>query len=389
MNGNGIPEVIVKMSHTQVINLVLHYHDGKVFGHDFVFRSMGHIKTDGTFINSFGGSSGVARLDFNEGEIVYEFVFQSQYQIDFYEQDVKDDVIWHPLTADNITKLEMLFTMVNCIYEQEQAPDLSDTDSFSQMYIHWDDGITQFGSRVEGNNLILYETKNSGLELVQLAVFPSLNVEQGHADTKWCRPQHIFYLDVIDDWVILSVGEIQERMHNFYGDLHRVRRDGSGREAFGLGSKNPRFNIIDGWIYHEIWNGQGPGWGWIRVRPDGTGKELLGHNIYTIILFGEDGYIYGTHAVSGRGNLARWRAGSNEPIVLFFAENAPEFEGYNISPVLYEDIVIADEYVLFTISITAWEDEYIDGWYTVWFDLYSAVYRVDKDGKNLTLLFED
>ena len=75
--------------------------------------------------------------------------------------------------------------------------------------------------------------------------------------------------------------------------------------------------------------------------------------------------------------------------MLFFAENAPEFEGYNISPVLYEYIVIADEYMLFTISITAWEDEYIDGWYTVWFDLYTAVYRVDKDGKNLTLLSED
>jgi len=55
--------------------------------------------------------------------------------------------------------------MVNCFDEQEQDPGLPDTEGFSEIHIHWDDGITQLGCRVEGNNLILYEITNYGLEM--------------------------------------------------------------------------------------------------------------------------------------------------------------------------------------------------------------------------------
>ncbi|MCL2573130.1 MAG: hypothetical protein FWE34_01105 [Defluviitaleaceae bacterium] len=109
---------------------------------------------------------------------------------------------------------------------------------------HWDNGITQIGSRTEGINLFLHEINDGGLERTQLAVFSSLNVESGREEAQWCGPQSIFQLDVIDEWIILTAGEIQGSMRNFFGDLHRVKKDGGEREAFRLWSMNNRFVII-------------------------------------------------------------------------------------------------------------------------------------------------
>ena len=255
------------------------------------------------------------------------------------------------------------------------------------LFIYWDDGITQFGSRIENNATVLYAIENHDSYIIELAVFPSLNVEWGHAETEWCRPQSIFQLDVIDDWVILTAGQIQGSMRNFFGDLHRVRRDGSEREAFGLGSGSSNFIIIDGWIYYNIFNPK-EAYGWIRIRPDGTGREFMGDFIHTIILFGDDGYIYGTNAVSGDGNLARWRPESYDSITLFSKVDAPTFdEFYNI--VLYQDIIVVDGYVYFTVLVIGtWDYIPFLGWHTPWAALYTANFRVDKDGSNLTLLYE-
>ena len=250
--------------------------------------------------------------------------------------------------------------------------------------IYWDDGTTQFGSRVEGNTRVLYAVENYGLDIMQLAIFPSLHVEWGHSELESCRPQEIFSLDVVDDWIILSAGEIQGTMGNFFGDLHRVRRDGSGREAFQIRSMSSRFIIIDGWVYHHVWNVQSQ-YGWIRIRPDGTNKESMYDTIDTIITFGEDGYIYGTHRAGGWGNLARWQPESNEVVTLFLREAAPTFEEYTSINVSYGNITLTDEHVYFTVTVTGvYPYSELIGWRTPWETLYSGNYRVNKDGSNLT-----
>jgi hypothetical protein len=95
-------EIVVEMAHTQLIYLVLHYYNGKVFGHDFVFRQMGSLKTDGTFSNSFGGTQGIARLKFTEGAYEYIFVYRDDEEISedmlslwLDYQNAKEDVVWH------------------------------------------------------------------------------------------------------------------------------------------------------------------------------------------------------------------------------------------------------------------------------------------------------
>jgi len=311
-----------------------------------------------------------------------------------------DMSVKYSLLAKTIITLAVMFIFTACgsQYDMDSstAEELAGQEQFDavpgsifteELYIHWDDGITQFGSRVEGNVSVLYAIENHGSHMTQLAVFPSFNVEWGNAETQWCSPQNIFYLDVVDDWVILSAGQIQGSMANFFGDLHRVRRDGSGREAFNLGSMNRRFIIIDGWVYHNIWCAQDL-YGWIRIRPDGTGREFVGDFIHTIILFGDDGYIYGTNAASGLGNLARWRPESNESVTLFLENNAPVFDEF-FSRVSYRDIVPADGYVYFTVSVFGvWDYAQPVGWRTPWEGLHTANFRVNKDGSSLALLHE-
>ena len=268
--------------------------------------------------------------------------------------------------------------------EQEQKADLSGIDSLGEMHILWDDGNIQYGSRIEGNNRVLYAIENGGLDLTQLAVFQPLLVEWGHDETEWCNPQSIFYFEVIGDWLIASVGEIQGSGRYFYGDIYRIRRDGGGRESFGLGSFNHRFFIIDGWVYHRYWCFHPTREeGFYRFRPDGSDMEFLGDAIYSIFLIGEDGYIYGIHAASGRGNLARWKPDSTEPITLFLGETAPSFEEYNSSMGYWNNITVMNEYVIFTVIVSGYRDSQFRESF-----LYTAEYRVDKDGSNLTLLSE-
>ncbi|MCL2170481.1 MAG: membrane lipoprotein lipid attachment site-containing protein [Defluviitaleaceae bacterium] len=150
-------------------------------------------------------------------------------------------------------------------------------EKLEELLVHLDDGITQFGSRTDGNNLVLYEIEDNGSKRTQLAFFAPWSVENGLEETEWCRPQFIAYLDVIDQWVILTVGEIQGSMRNFWGDIFRVKDDGTVREPFHIRSFSPSFYIVDGWIYHHIWHLQGgEDEGWYRFRPDGTEKEFLG-----------------------------------------------------------------------------------------------------------------
>ena len=259
---------------------------------------------------------------------------------------------------------------------------------FDDLFIHWDDGIIQFGSMVIDDIRAFYMIENYGQYMTRLAVFSSLNVEEGRDKTEWCRPQSIFYVDVVDEWVILSAGEIQGSMGNFFGDLHRVRIDRSGREAFNLGTNDHRFVVIDGWIYNHIWCHQGGVYGWIRIRPDGTDRQSMANFIHTIILYGEDGYVYGTNAASGEGNLARWLPESNESITLFLGAYAPIFDEF-FSHVSYRDIAVTDEYVYFTVHVFGeWHYSQPIGWRPFWENLHTARYRINKDGSNLILLYE-
>jgi hypothetical protein len=257
------------------------------------------------------------------------------------------------------------------------------TADFPDLQIHWDNGITQYASRIEGNERVLYALENS--IVTRITAFPSLNAEWGLPQSGRCFPQSIFHFDVADDWLIMSVGEIQGTMRNFFGDLWRVKNDGSTREPFGIYAMETNFHIINGWIYYNIWDVQTYE-GWHRFRLDGTGKEYMGDYIHRIFIFADDGYIYGEHMASGQGNFARWQPEINEPILLFPAELASTFEEY-FTQIGYTNIRTDGDYVYFTVAVSGYrkDSEHIGWREPPWEILHTADFRVSKCGGNLTL----
>jgi len=309
------------------------------------------------------------------------------YVTDRYGRPLEAGTIPHYFNRPGMDALETVLAMI------EEA----DADSFAEIHILWDDGNMQYGSRTRGNNLALYAIENDGTDITQIAAFGPLSVEWGREETERCRPSSIMFFDVMDEWIILSVGEIQGSGGFFFGDLYRVRRDGNGRETFEFldsNPENPRFIVINDWIYYQDWGCPqcgGCGYGWIRFRADGTEKELLDDIISAIYFFGEDGYIYGTHhaeEMTGSWrrpvNLVRWRPEHiNEAITLFEGSSLPKCE-YSDS-IGFRDIVVADGYVMLTAIV--WGYRPGDGWRGSL--IYSANYRVDVDGSNLKLLNEE
>ncbi|MCL2198459.1 MAG: hypothetical protein FWB80_06010 [Defluviitaleaceae bacterium] len=254
-------------------------------------------------------------------------------------------------------------------------------DEEADVWIHWDDGVTQFGCRAEDDYRILYVIENGVRR--QIAAFPLIFIDVAYSSS----PPFIMQLDVVDDWVIVSVGDIQGSAGIFYGDLYRIRRDGGEFEPsrFGWWSTEWRFFAANGWIYHHAWNPQELH-GWFRFRPDGSEIEHL-EDFPNILYLADDGYFYGFYWTGeirdgiNIANFVRWQSDGGEPIVLFEGINllpAPEYAGY----MGFRDISVVDEYVLFTAFL--WGHLPGDGWRGSL--LYSEDYRVDKDGESLTQL---
>ena len=244
------------------------------------------------------------------------------------------------------------------------------------------DGETRYYSGHEGTNGLLYVTEDEGLSAKQLASFPSRDDYQNTL---------IVDFGICGDWIILSVGQYQGSMSNFFGDFVRLKKDGSELEHFWL-TDSDRFVIADGWIYYNYQEVEDDGskpFGCYRIRPDGTEKEYMGDKIFEVILYAEDGYLYGRHSTdrnpyrSRFSNLIRCRPDGSEKTTLFLGSALPTFEEGDY--IKYYGVEVEDEAVTFTVYVNgyreggSWRDS----------NIYNATYRVDKDGSNLILFREE
>ena len=258
-------------------------------------------------------------------------------------------------------------------------------DIFGELRVLWYDGNGQYGWRFYGGKCALYLIEDNGLSVQRLALiepmFPFWDKHRGG----------IFDFGIIDEWIILSVGEFQGSGWYFFGDFVRMRKDGSELEHFWL-TNSHSFHIIGDWIYYYYWCHQPlKQEGIYRIRPDGSDKEYMGHILHNIILYAEDGYVYATQAtdeIISPGNpvtnLIHWNPGSGEIITLFHGSILPEID-YALR-VEYRGVEVHSEYILFGAYITGDAGNLSR---LITFDLYSAHYQVDKDGGNLILLNEE
>jgi len=250
------------------------------------------------------------------------------------------------------------------------------------------DGDTQYAWKFEEDNCALYAMNNDGSDERRLAVFPPLRSEYDDRPTL----NYITDFGICGDWIIISVGHYEGSGHYFYGDFVRLKKDGSELEHFWL-TEDDKFVIVKDWIYYNFWTAQDRPenvYGCYRIRPDGTDKEYLGDIISSIIIYAEDGYVYGEYATSETVNgwnpvvnLIRCKPDGSGVIILFTGDNLPKFD--NSDFISYYDIKVTDEYVSFTARVHGYSEG--DSWRGHY--VYTAAYRVDKDGNNLVLLSEE
>ena len=255
---------------------------------------------------------------------------------------------------------------------------------FKELQILWTDGNIQYGWRFIDGKCALYRIEDNGLSIVRLALIePQLPFIDIHRSG-------IFDFGITDEWIILSIGEFQGSGWYFYGNFVRMRKDGSEIEHFWL-TDSHNFNVIGDWIYYHYWSHQpAKQEGIYRIRPDGSDKEFMGHILHSIIVYAEDGWVYATQAtdeiINTQNpviNFIRWNPESEETIILFMGSTLLEIEGAH--SIRYLDIKTGLKHIYFTVVV---EGHDLIGFRDVFPILYSANYRVEKDGSNLEMLNE-
>jgi hypothetical protein len=124
MDGDEIPEVVLKIKISGAdFREVLHYYDGEVYGYLFGIRSLGGLKTDGTFFGSGGVASTYCRkLQFSKntaetvtlaystplpGNNVAYFINIDPVSAEAFRsfidgQRAKEDVVWYEFSPEDV-----------------------------------------------------------------------------------------------------------------------------------------------------------------------------------------------------------------------------------------------------------------------------------------------
>ena len=249
------------------------------------------------------------------------------------------------------------------------------------------DETMQYYWRFVGNDCVLSAIPKDGSPMQQLAVFPPADYPSPQYTAIYRN--YIVSFGVCDDWLIASVGHYEGSAHYFVGDFVRMRKDGSELEHFWITS-DTAFVVVDDWIYYNYSGMFVDGGACYRIRPDGSDKEYLGDTLYSIILYHEDGYVYGTQ--KSEGTVGRWnpildlircKPDGSDITTLFYGDRLPKFEESDY--IGYSGIRITNDTIIFTVFVHG--NTQGDSWRGR--NLYVATYKVNKDGSNLMLLSEE
>ena len=193
------------------------------------------------------------------------------------------------------------------------------------------DGNTQYFWRVEEDNCVLYSMVDNETVERKIIVFTR------QFDT---ITDKIIDLGICNDWIIASVGHHEGSANIFYGYFARLRKDGSDFERFHITSAD-NFFIVDDWIYYNfeaVEHKPENVYGCYRIRPDGTDKQYMGDKIDSIILYADDGYIYGEYDTGEVLRYTDWeynyfikdfircKPDGSGSVTLFLGDTLPKFD---------------------------------------------------------------
>jgi len=276
-------------------------------------------------------------------------------------------------------------------HENVQDADLSKADaSTAHTYdlegfeLLGEDSNTKYYGKIVNNDYGLYSMHDGTSELTQIALIsPTIN---GDATTV----NRVVDFGICGEWIIASAGYYEGSGNYFNGDFVRMKKDGSAFEHFWL-TDSDTFVIAADWIYYNFWTFEdNPDnvYGCYRIHPDGSGKAYMGDEIYSVILYGEDGYLYGEYNTGETiftnpiTDLIKCKPDGKDRIVFFEGNSLPLLDEADY--INYSNVNLSDGKVYFTVSVhgtrpgDSWRGRY----------LYEAEYSVNNDGSGLDLLSE-
>ena len=294
-------------------------------------------------------------------------------------------------------------TITTSTSPESSAGDPADTDSvlastpqmiftFSQndenYYPLSRDGETQYYWRFEDSTCVLFAMSDQDETERQLAVF-----SRNYRHSNYCLyTDSVTQFGICGDWIIASVGHREGSMGSFHGFTARLKKDGSEFGYLEIGD-NDHFFIVEDWIFYnygKVRYDPEKIFGCYRIRPDGTDEQYMGDRISTVLMYADDGFLYGTYSTgipismsNEIRNFIRCNPDGSDAVTLFYGEALPiQEESYSMG---FKIINVEDEFIEF--SVYAYGYRAGDSWRGHL--SYSALYRVNKDGSNLTLIDED
>jgi hypothetical protein len=144
-------------------------------------------------------------------------------------------------------------------------------------------------------------------------------------------PLQVTQLSVCGDWLIYSIGVHEGSGNYFYGDLYRIKPDGTGKEMLKINSQDntnlgdDQFTVLDNWIFYNNIS-EGVDYGYYKIHPDMTGKQKL--NIWIMesvnsIIGTIDGFLY---YETSSGDIHRCKSDMSQDTVIVKAKDLPNFK---------------------------------------------------------------
>ncbi len=202
------------------------------------------------------------------------------------------------------------------------------------------------------------------------------------------EPERITEFGIAGDWIFLSVGSYQGSGNFFYGNLVRLKKDGTEFERL-IDEPIEHFYIIGDYIYfnYEYYEDNKKQGCW-RMRTDLSGKEHIGDKIGMLKGYFDDGYLYGEAVAASDSNktindLRQLNIEKNEVISLFDGNKALMREDSNYLGYYVTEKV--NEFIYFWVEVHGYNRDN-DNWRG--HTCYEAFYRVRDNGEDLRLLYE-
>ncbi len=181
-------------------------------------------------------------------------------------------------------------------------------------------------------------------------------------------------LSVCGEWLIYCVGDYQGSGAYFYGNMYRIKPDGTDKASMNI-SCTGNFLAYDNWIYYTD-SDQETGCPSYIIHPDLSGKQKMKDSINPITLTG-DGWLFYNEK---NGDIHCSRLDGNSETLILKAEQLQnylsEYDHYSYTLDFVDDMVYINAEVWGARSGGSWRDQFIS----------SSFNRVNISGKDFQTL---